>query len=300
MTDTSPDATTPELPKATIERASRRWTWVWLVTLAAVVVAGVLAYQSREARGIPVTITFENAYALTPGDPVIFRGLQVGEVKSITLGEGLDGVAVEVSVRPDARDVSVEGSRWWIVRPEIGLRGISGLETLVGPRYIEVEPGPADAPRASRFVGDERTPDGEDARPGSLKLELIASRRGSLQVGSPVHYRDIRVGAVQSFQLTEDATGVRIGVVIDAEHAHLVRSRSRFWNASGIGVDWGIFAGLSVRTESLETVIGGGIGFATPDRPGDIVQDGHQFDLADEVDPAWLKWSPVLTAADDD
>jgi len=289
---------TAQIPASTIERAPRRWTWAWLVTIAALALGAVLVYQAWEQKGQIVLIRFNTAGGLRAGDPVAYRGIPIGEVDEVRLGTDLESIIVQATIRPDATGLIVEGSKWWIVRPEIGFRRISGLETLLGPRYVEVEPGPPGGSRTRRFEGLERSPEATPTQPDALSIVLLAPRRGSLAIGSPVHFRDIRVGAVRSFEFADDATNVRVGVDIDPEYAHLVRSRSRFWNASGIGVDWGIFGGLSVRTESLETVLGGGIGFATPNRPGDPVEQGHVFDLAADVDPDWLNWDPVLTSGE--
>jgi paraquat-inducible protein B len=296
----TPDPKLEDVPRARITRSPRRWTFAWLVTIVAVALAGVLGYQAWRTRGRVVSIRFEDASGIRAGDPVAYRGLQIGEIRRVRLADDLGGIVVEASLRPDAEAVAVEGSRWWIVRPEIGLRRIEGLETLLGPRYLEVEPGPEGSPARTEFDGLDRAPDEVVEAPGSLRLRLAATRRGSLSVGSPVLYRDIRVGAVRHLALAEDGTSVEVGIVIEPEHAHLVRDNSRFWNSGGIGFDWGIFAGLSVRTESLETFLGGGIGFATPNRPGDLVGDGAEFELAEEPNPDWLKWSPELTTADAD
>ena len=284
-----------DVPKARIEKAPRRWTWAWLVTIGAVTVGGALIYQANLTRGQIVEVHFESASGVRTGDPVVFRGITIGEIRRVRLDEDLQGVVVDAMIQPDALGVAVEGSQWWVVRPEIGLQGVSGLETLIGPRYLEVKPGPVDAPRLRAFEGSERAPDAGGEQPESLELVLIANRRGSLDIGSPVRFRDMRVGSVRWFELADDATSVRIGVDVDAEYAHLVRERSRFWKMSGIGVDWGLFAGLTVRTESIETLIGGGIGFATPNRSGDMVGDDYEFELAENIDPDWLKWDPVLT-----
>lgn len=286
------------IPEARIGRAPRRWTWAWLVTILAVAAGAWLVYEANRLRGHVVQVHFDSASGLRVGDPVAYRGIPIGEIRRVRLDEDLTGVVIEASIQQDAAGVAVEGSKWWVVRPEIGLRGISGLDALLGPRYLEVMPGEVGARRVRRFDGLAHAPDADGSGPGALNIVLLANRRGALEVGSPVRFRDMRVGSVRWFELAEDATNVRIGVDVEPEYAHLVRERSRFWKASGIGVDWGLFAGLSVRAESLETLIGGGIGFATPNRTGDPIENGHEFELAEEVDSDWLKWDPVLTKVD--
>lgn len=85
--------------------------------------------------------------------------------------------------------------------------------------------------------------------------------------GVVVSYREVPVGKVTHFELGQTSDRVLVHVLIEPRYAPLVRSGSRFWNASGIGVDAGLFKGLKVRTESLEALLEGGIAFATPNNP---------------------------------
>jgi len=59
---------------------------------------------------------------------------------------------------------------------------------------------------------------------------------------------------------------VLVYAFIHAPFDRLVRSNSRFWNVSGIDVDVSA-EGISVRTESMESVLFGGLAFETPNTP---------------------------------
>ena len=63
--------------------------------------------------------------------------------------------------------------------------------------------------------------------------------------------------------------------------------KSRFWNAGGISVSGGL-SGLKIRTESLETILTGGLAFYTPEdgRNAPAVQNGHVFRLYDDYESA--------------
>ncbi|MBW3067880.1 MCE family protein, partial [Pseudomonas aeruginosa] len=89
---------------------------------------------------------------------------------------------------------------------------------------------------------------------------------------------------------------VLIHVLIEPRYAPLVRSGSRFWKASGIGVDAGLFKGVKVRTESLEALLEGGIAFATPNNPemGGPAQPGQTFALFDEPQEGWMQGAPKI------
>jgi len=119
------------------------------------------------------------------------------------------------------------------------------------------------------------------------------SRRGSLKPGVAVTYREMPVGRVTRVELGPRADRVLVHILIEPRYAPLVRGGSRFWNASGIGVEVGLLKGAQIRTESLEAILEGGIAFATPDeaRP---VQPGQTFALFDAPQPQWLEWAPKI------
>lgn len=65
-------------------------------------------------------------------------------------------------------------------------------------------------------------------------MVLFADTLGSLEVGSPVMYRQVKVGSVQSYQFARNSNRILIGVHIEKEYEKLVNGSSRFWNVSGI------------------------------------------------------------------
>lgn len=303
-----PEGSTPVtgLPAALILPARvRTWSWTWLVPLAAVVIAVALLLQAQAERGRTIRIRFEDGGGIQANDPVMYRGVHAGRIRSVTLAPDLNGVLVTAELRRDAQSLAVDGSKFWIVRPVVSLTRVSGLETLIGPRYIEVDPGPTSATLRSDFIGQERSPTGLDGTPrrrnesatggGKLLVVLQAAKRGSVTVGSPVFFRDVKVGVITAFELSEDARTVDIKAMIEADYAGLVRTNTRFWNASGIGVDFGFSSGFSLKAGSIESVFAGGIAFATPTKAGARVQPGSVFRLENEGEKNWWEWSPDLS-----
>ncbi len=285
---------TPAVPKAVIAPA-RRFSFAWLVPIAALVIVAFLVYDTVATRGPAVTIRFDHGHDLKPNDPLVFRGVEVGAVETVKLTENLAGVDVIVRLKHESAGLAVDGSRFWIVRPELSLTRIAGVETLLGPRYIQVAPGSGVEQHV--FEGLPQPPMTSVQAENDLQLILEASAAGSVQEGSPITYRDIPVGEVIEVGLTTSGQRVEVHVRIQADFAHLVRENSRFWNAGGIGMNLG-FSGFSVQAESLQAILTGGVGFATPKNPGAIVEAGHRFELAGEVDESWLKWRPDLTPSE--
>ncbi len=294
---TSPAPTAPpgaDLPRAEIVHRRRGVSLAWIWPVLALAVAGWLAWGAMRARGPVITIRFDQGFGIEAGDPLTYRGLEVGAVRDVRLSPGLGSVVVEAELKPDAEGLAREGARFWVVRPDVSLRRVRGLETIIGPHYIRIEPAPEGARSRRSFTGMNEPPEVGDAPEGSLRLILRADRLGPIDAGSVVQYRDITVGEVRSWRLAPNATGVDIAITIDPEYRDLVRHNSRFWNASGIGVDWGWFAGLEVRAGSRESLVGGVNGFATPTDAGASVEDGASFELAPEPDASWLRWRPEL------
>lgn len=272
-------------------RSSRLW---WIPVIIAACISVALMTQVYRANGLRIAIRFGDAAGLEEGAGLVHRGVRVGVVRSVTLDDDLRSVRVEAELAPHAEGLAVDGTRFWIVKPEVRLDRVSGLETILGPRYIEVDPAPTmeDAKVARRFDGLDEPPASGQA--GGLCVVLMARSAGKIRAGSAVLYRDLRVGGVTSVSLTPDGSAVMIEAMIERSKAGLVRENSRFWDASAVGVDFSWARGVSLEAGSIDTLLRGAVGLATPDRPGDRVADGAVFDLALGAQDAWLDWAPSL------
>ncbi|WP_027897520.1 PqiB family protein [Zestomonas thermotolerans] len=253
-------------------------------------------YPDRDSamlEGRTIRIRVDSGDGLRPGTPIRYRGLDVGEVEKLELSDDLSGVLLSARITQGAERIARAGSRFWVVKPELGLTRTANLDTLISGQYLQVEPGAPGAAPQSEFVALKSAP-GEARSSAGLDLVLSAPRLGSIKVGVPVTFREVQVGEVTGFELGALADQVLIRVRIEPRYAPLVRSGSRFWNASGIGVEAGLFKGVRVRTESLEALIAGGIAFASPeDSPPAI--PGQTFPLFAEPRDEWLGWAPKIS-----
>lgn len=285
-------------PEAIVEPAQRSTSWLWVLpALAALAVVAILAFEVGRSRGPMVRIAFADAAGLEIGADLVHRGIRVGVVRDVRLAPDLSGVIVDAELAPHAGGLAREGAAFWVVQPEISLQRVAGLDTLIGPRYIAVRPGDPDAESQRSFEGLPGPPLSEQDRAG-LTVRIDMPNRGSVSAGTPVLYRGIAVGSVRSVELAPDASRVIATVSIDAPHTRLVRANTRWWATGGVGVDFGLFRGLSVQTGSLEELIDGAVNFATPNRPGDPVEQNHVFTLAGEADSNWLEWDPSFPPED--
>ncbi len=255
-------------------------------------------FESEEAvnrTGTLITLRVERADGLKAGTPIRFRGLDVGSVESVDLTKDLQAVLLRARITESAERIARAGSQFWVVKPALGLVRTENLDTLIGGQYIEVQPAIKDRGPQRDFIALAEAPEVKGAEIG-LPLTLSAPRRGSLKPGVPVTYREVQVGKVTGFELGQSADRVLIHILIEPRYAALVRSGSRFWNSSGFGFDWGLFKGAKVRTESVETLIDGGVAFATPEgeQMGNPARPQQTFPLFEEADEAWLQWAPKI------
>ena len=247
-------------------------------------------------RGTEITIKVDRADGLHPGTAIRFKGLDVGKVEDVDLTSDLQAVVLTARITEVPDKIARVGTEFWVVKPEVGLIKTSNLETLVTGQYLEVLPASKSTGPQKSFVA-LKDPPNASARDEGLSVVLSAPRRGSIKPGVPVTYREVTVGKVMGYELGQTADRVLIHILIEPRYASLVRGGSRFWNSSGFGVDFGLFRGATVRTESLETLIDGGIAFATPDgeRMGAQARPEQTFPLFDKAEDEWLQWAPKIS-----
>jgi paraquat-inducible protein B len=160
------------------------------------------------------------------------------------------------------------------------VRGVSGLSTLISGAYIELEPGQGAA--ETNFIGLE-VPPVVAASEAGRRIELVTTRLGSLDRGSPLYYQGILAGEVLGYEMANDYRSVLVHAFVKEPFDRLLRSSTRFWHASGVEVALGA-DGLRVQTESVQAMLFGGIAFDTPDAQDGASEniDGLVFTLYDD------------------
>jgi paraquat-inducible protein B len=248
-------------------------------------------YRDYIATGPLITIYFQNVNGLQEGNTQVqFRGCQIGEVKTLTLAPDLRQVKVTTRLAGFAKNLARTGSLFWIVRPELKVGTISGLQTIVSGEYINVQPG--DGPPTNVFTGVEQQP--LDKEPGALSIIVRGNALNSVQEKSTVYYRSLAVGEVTGYQLASDGRAVLIRARVRKEYAPLVRENSIFWNAGGLDLHVGLFKGAEISAISAQSLVSGGIEFATPTAPGAAATNGAVFELNEKAKDEWKNWEPSI------
>lgn len=279
--------TSPDFPMARLEpRRVLGASRMWWATAAALAIAALLVWRSMEGHGPRITIQFPEGHGLAVGDFVRHRGIEVGHVDSVELAPDLESVEVRITLLEGAGALAREGTEFWIVRPQLSLTEVRGLETALGSKYIAVRPGDPKGKRQTEFDG-LTTPPAGDAYSSGLEIVLRGDQSFGLVPNAPVTWRGVDVGQVLSVDIASDSRYIDIRVRIDSSYQNLVRANSKFWVTSGLDIDAGL-TGIHVNTDSLTAIARGGISFITPAEPDAYpVRSGHVFMLEPKEDTDW-------------
>jgi paraquat-inducible protein B len=256
----APGSPSAELPQPRIAPA-RRWhvSLVWLLPAVAIAIGASLFFRSVFLVGPRIEIEFASAEGVEAGKTdVRYKEVVIGRVIAVSLRGSDKHVVVGVQLNRSAASIAVEDTVFWVVRPRIGVGGVSGLGTLLSGAYIAADAG-VSTQSQSEFKGLEAPPLVMRNEPGTIFV-LRSEDLGSLDVGSPVFHRRARVGRVVAYTLNPVLDELLLKVFVEAPYDKLVTTSTHFWNASGISVTVNA-SGLTLNTQTLASVLAGGLAF---------------------------------------
>ena len=258
---------------------------LWTLPLLAIVICCWLLYKGYMEAGIEIDIYFEDASGITPGKTMVMSmGIPFGVVKKMT--PDIDQRKVRVTVKMDRTTgpYLVEDTTFWIVKPEVSASRITGLDTILSGSYIGVQRGESTV-QSRKFTAIDSSPPMPTDTPG-LHIKLRSQSLRSIQKGSSIYFKNIKIGNVESYRLEPDES-ILLNCYISEKYQPLVRSESRFYDASGITFS-GKLTNLKIRMESLSSLLVGGIVLSTPDSFKDSpkAQNGDIFTLYEDFESA--------------
>jgi paraquat-inducible protein B len=257
------DPPIPSVPDSrAVPKKQTRLSLVWVIPILAAALGIWVAVARIRSEGPKITIVFQSAEGLEAGKTKInYRGVDIGTITAIRLTEDHQRVITTAQMTPKTEDFLVEDTRLWVVRPRISGANVTGLGTLISGAYIGIEIGSSKEPKRD-FVALETPPVVTGNAPGRFFV-LKTSDLGSLDTGTPIFFRRLQVGQVASYILDQDGKFFTIKIFVRDPYDQYVTANTRFWQASGIDVSLSA-SGLSVQTQSLLSILIGGIAFESP------------------------------------
>ncbi len=271
--------TSEEIDEAVWQEKRKGLSTVWIVPIVALIVGAWLMFQNFNEKGPMIEIRFKSAEGVQAEKTVLkYKDIEVGKVKEVNFADDLQSVIVTAEVKKNMKPFLSEKTRFWVMKAKLGLNGVEGLDTLLSGVYIVMDPAKGEEYR-KEFNGLDSIPVVSTSEKGT-RYYLKADTIGSLEAGSPIYYKKLQAGAVASYVLDSDGKRITIEVFIKAPFDNLINKHTRFWNASGITADIGT-DGVEIHTESLTSILSGGIAFDTFRTFGsdDAASANHEFKL---------------------
>jgi paraquat-inducible protein B len=229
-------------PESSIPVAIKRSRWpspIWLIPLIALGLASWLLYNYWYKQGPTIDVRFANAEGIVAGQTVVsYKNVVVGRVEQVYLapqGNGKDLTpVVRMRLNQEIKPLINCNAQFWVVRPRIKGAEISGLGTLFSGSYIGLHPQPSSTEPDTGFnlcyQALEEAPPMNPERPGRQFI-LEADTVGSIDNGTPIFYKQLRVGEVIDYRLVRETGRFEIRIFIDDPYYSFVSAHSRFWNA---------------------------------------------------------------------
>ncbi|NIY47090.1 intermembrane transport protein PqiB [Cedecea colo] len=263
-------------------RKVKNWSPVWIFPIVTALIGAWILFYHYSHQGPEVTLITTNAEGIEGGKTTIkSRSVDVGVVESAVLSDDLHHVEITARLNAGMEKLLHKDSVFWVVKPQVGRGGVSGLSTLLSGAYIELQPGTKGSKPDSYKLLDSPPLASPDAK--GIRITLDSDKAGQLNPGDPVLFRGYRVGSVEAS--TFDAAERRISyqLFISAPNDRLVTSNVRFWKDSGIAVDMSS-QGMRVEMGSLTTLFSGGVSFDVPDgwELGQPALPGADYKLFDD------------------
>lgn len=267
-----------QIPEITESSKFNFITSIWIVPIIALVIAGWLGYEHFAKRGPEIKIIFPQNEGLVAGQSVIkFRNVPVGKVTKISAEEGINGISVTVRMNnKSSKAYLTENAKFWIVKPEVGITGVSGLDTLLSGTYINVYSKAGGKQPREKFIG--LTQPYRDSMKGEY-FHLRSPNAENVSVGMPIYYKNIKVGQVEYIYLALENKNVDIIIFINKEYVPYVQKDSKFWIKSMMNVDFAK-GNLDIHIAPINFMLQGGIVFSSREEEHMLsVSERHIFPL---------------------
>jgi paraquat-inducible protein B len=274
-----------DYPEPEIKTSTAAYT-VWLLPFIALILAMWLIYKNVTEAGINVFITFPDANGIiAKKTPVKFRGIEVGRVQTLTALEDGSGVLANIEMQQSTEAYLTDKLKFWLVKPNVGFSGVTGLDTLLSGAYIQVDGGEeVKQGNSTRYFKALVGAPPVDIPKDLLVYTLVTNNASGVTAGSLIYHRNIMVGGVRDVKLSDDHQAVVVTIAIEPKFAGLVKLQSRFWSVSGVKASFDL-SGIKMQTSGFLPMLIGGVAFSSPPK-SEPAEELTEFRLYADADSA--------------
>ena len=249
-------------PKVKESKKIQLLTTIWLVPFLAMIIALWLAFQYYAKIGPTIKISFKsNAGLIANQSQIKLRDVTVGVITKISLSNDGKGVIVKAQMNKEVSQYLNNKAKLWIVHPDVGSHGVSGLDTLLSGSYIELHGVKSEESTQRYFVGLE-APYLDTEAQGKYYL-LSAPQSYNITEGSNVYYRMIKVGRVERVGVAPNGEKINFTIFVEDKYSNYINKKSKFYAQSSFSIDFSQ-AKMDMHLASLSQLVHGGVSIYTP------------------------------------
>ncbi len=259
----------------------------------------LLKIKQKYTKGTRIKVQINENFQLKTDTPIFYKNTKIGFIESYNY---LSNPAYAVLFIENIYKKNINEQSKFYIQSAINIDAslsdglkfkLSSFESLLKGGVILINNNKnSDKSIQNRFK--YKLYDGIDKLPvKGLKITLKAKDSGSLTTQSSVYYKKIKVGDIKNIDLNTNAKYVNIEIFIYDKYQNLIRKNTNFYNVSGIDIEVSL-VGANVKADSLNSVMFGGISFATPNEFANKAKNNSQFTLHEEADLKWLEYNPEI------
>jgi len=209
-------------------------------------------------RGIAIKVELPDGNNIsTSGAPIIYRGLEIGQISSLRLDKETNKIVANAAIEPSMSDLLNTGSRLLLEEAELSLNGVKNIGNLIRGNFLTLIPGEGEKARMFQAITQDQL---QEQQPGTVSFALYANNSYGIERGSKLRHRGLDVGRVK--KVSFEGNRVRFDVIVRPQYTSLVRSNSRFFIDGGIQASISA-KGIDVSMPPADQLISNGISFTS-------------------------------------
>ncbi len=232
--------------------------------------------QLEKLNYVKAYLLANRAYGIKKASPVLYKGVTVGKVKSLSVENG--NVKIVILILKDYSYLLSETSRFYIENTKVSAGEVKNISSSIFGSMIKVayfKPG-----KNKNIFSIAGVNPSDTVYLEGFRVIVFAPKISSLEIGSPVLNRGVKIGEVEDIAFSNRLDSVKLTLFIENKYKPLLATKSKFREIKPIAFKTG-FIYAKVDFKSFSTLIKGGLELIN-EGTGNQVEEWHKFYIENE------------------
>jgi paraquat-inducible protein B len=225
-----------------------------------------------------ITVKMDDSYDLRKTSKLYYKNHAIGEVVGISLEKN---ILVKVKVENRYKDMFGMGSKIYLEGMKFSMEKVKNISSAILGDKLFLVPSNNKIFKRS-FELDSVNPIDTKYKDG-LRVKLIYNNSKNLSVGTPLYYKFIEIGKIESISLNHRTKDVELLVFIEDEYKEYIKNNSRFYKTKLVDIDLGLF-GSKIDIGTVKSLLKGGVSVTSPKEFESKAINFAQYELHDDLE----------------